>query len=407
MREGYQPYITDTTFSSCFSAGAIRTRLRGDNLENGRVRVFVHLAFGFGGESWNRRWKQGQILGINEPFPYGYYRADAMGCKVTYSRDHEETALKKLFRLGVRAILGFDLIHAWRNFNQMERSDVVWTHTESQYLGILLLYHTVRRGRCRPKLIAQSIWLFDRWSKFSHLRKLLFSWLIRKADILTVHSPLNLEVARRLFPNVPSELVLFGIAADQKILPRRDSSSPGLNIVSLGNDEHRDWDLLIRAVATRSDWRLRIASQKVSPSSIGGATNIEIARLQTNDELFALYQWADVLVLALKPNLHASGITVIQEAALRGVPVICSDTGGLKAYFSNEEVRFVPPLDAAALRKEIDAVARTPVLRHKLAQLAQARMGVHGLGSEAFARSHVEISQRLLFSDRSVPSYDR
>jgi glycosyltransferase involved in cell wall biosynthesis len=364
-------------------------------LANSRVRVFVHLAFGFGGDSWNLRWKQGKILGINEPFPYGYYRADAMGCAVTYSRDQQEAAPKKFFRLAARAILGFDLVHAWRNFENMRRADVVWTHTESQYLAILLLLQFAG-GRRRPKLIAQSIWLFDRWQKFPGLQKRLFSWLIGKVDILTVHSPENLAIARRMFPNVPSELVLFGIAADKIVPPRSPTSTTNLNIVSLGNDEHRDWDLLIKAVGARPEWTLKIASQKVTPASIGTAINVQIAKVQNNDELFALYQWADVLVLAIKPNLHASGITVIQEAALQGVPVICSDTGGLRAYFGGDEIRFVAPLDAAALRKAIDDLAGDPGLRLDLARKAQARMGPRDLSSEAFTRRHVEISGSLL-----------
>jgi hypothetical protein len=50
---------------------------------------------------------------------------------------------------------------------------------------------------------------------------------------------------------------------------------------------------------------------------------------------------ADIVALTIRPNLHASGITVLQEAAIRGVPVICSNVGGLKAYFSDEEVYFI------------------------------------------------------------------
>ena len=35
------------------------------------VKIFVHLAYGFDGYRWNRKYKNGQILGINELFPYG------------------------------------------------------------------------------------------------------------------------------------------------------------------------------------------------------------------------------------------------------------------------------------------------------------------------------------------------
>jgi glycosyltransferase involved in cell wall biosynthesis len=359
------------------------------------IQVFVHLARGFGGASWNRQWKEGKILGINEPFPYGYHRADTMGCSVSYSQDLPESVLAKFVRLGIRAISGFDLIHAWRNFEAMRHVDVIWTHTESQFLAILLLFQLTSGAR-RPKLIAQSVWLFDRWNKFSALRQWLFSRLIRRADILTVHSPENLSVARRLFPELRSELVLFGISADAKTAPAFRPSKNALNIVSLGNDPHRDWKLLIDAVGRQQDWHLKIASQRVQPSAITNSTNVEIVSPKTNDELLALFQWADLLVLAIKPNLHASGITVLQEAALQGVPIICSDVGGLRAYFSDAEVYFVPPQNAAALREAICALADKPDVRFTFARKAQDRMGPHGLSSESFVRRHVEISRELL-----------
>jgi glycosyltransferase involved in cell wall biosynthesis len=101
-------------------------------------------------------------------------------------------------------------------------------------------------------------------------------------------------------------------------------------------------------------------------------------------------------VLAIKPNLHASGITVLEEAALLGVPMICSDAGGLRAYFSDSEVRFVPPQDVTALKAAIRELAADPDARLALAEKAQARMGSTGLSSESYVRRHVEISRDLL-----------
>jgi glycosyltransferase involved in cell wall biosynthesis len=277
----------------------------------------------------------------------------------------------------------------------MKDADVIWTHTESQFLAILMLFRLKRNVR-RPKLIAQSVWLFDHWSRFTAPRRWLFASLIRQADILTVLSPKNLAIAKRLFPKIRSELVLFGITADTKIEPVLRPRKDSLNIVSLGNDVHRDWDLLIEAVADEPGWTLKIASQKVKPSAIGDTRNIEVTSLKTNDELFALYRWADLLVLAIKPNLHASGITVLEEAALLGVPIVCSDAGGLRAYFSDPEIRFVPPQDVTALKTAIRELAADPDARLTLAEKAQARMGSSGLSSESYVRRHVEISRELL-----------
>jgi glycosyltransferase involved in cell wall biosynthesis len=368
-----------------------------ENAGGAPMRVFVHLARGFDAREWQKNFEANQVLGINERLPYGYYRASEMGCSVEYSQDDPETIIGKLFRLGVRAITGFDLLHAWRNFGGIRNAEVVWTHTESQYLAILLLFQMFPRGH-RPKLIGQTIWLFDRWSEFSLLRRWLFSFLIRQVDILTVHSPENLKSARELFPHVRSRLVLFGIAADQKKPPQLRPCGRPVRLISLGNDEHRDWQSLVESTGNCDQWHLKIVSTSIDQSTIGNATNIEVVKLRSNDDLMVLYDWADLVVLTLKPNSHASGITVIQEATLRGVPVVCSDVGGLRAYFSDREVRFVSPRDVSQLRRVIRELADNDEERVLMTERAQARMTPEGISSRAYVREHVEISRELLLN---------
>src|SRR5581483_10239655 len=110
-------------------------------------------------------------------------------------------------------------------------------------------------------------------------------------------------------------------------------------------------------------------------------------------QLFEVFDWADFVIVPLKPNLHASGTTVLQEAAIRGVPAICSDTGGLRAYFSGVEVFFVPAGDSSALRHAIEKFSSNDELRWTMAARAQMRMKDGKISSRAYARRHAEISR--------------
>jgi glycosyltransferase involved in cell wall biosynthesis len=107
--------------------------------------------------------------------------------------------------------------------------------------------------------------------------------------------------------------------------------------------------------------------------------------------------------------MHASGITVLAEAALSGVPVIASDTGGLRSYFSAREVKYVPVGDFLALRHAIRALADDDNLRFRLACAAQERILSDDLSSKAYAMRHREISNRLLFPSKeaSTPANGR
>lgn len=358
------------------------------------IRVFVHLARGFGADAWRGKWERGEIVGLNERLPYGYFWAEQHGCAVEYSQDAAETRGGKLFRLGIRWLLGFDLVHAWRNRRGIRNAEIVWTHTESQHLAVLLLLRWRKPPR-PPKVVAQSVWLFDRWPRLWAPRRWFFAWLMSRADALTVLSPENLARARALFPRQRSQMMPYGIAADRMIRRPRRRPHRRCRVLSLGNDRHRDWATLVAAMAGLPDCELRIAAGHV-PAPLLRAPNVTLVHPQTQDELAALYEWADLVALALKPNLHASGITVIEEATVFGLPVACTDIGGLSAYFTEAEIRYVPPGDAAALRATIAALAEDEAERERMVARAQRRMIEAGLTSRDFAQRHAELSYELV-----------
>ncbi|MCI0466182.1 MAG: glycosyltransferase family 4 protein [Beijerinckiaceae bacterium] len=365
------------------------------------IRVFVHLAKDFDARRWERRWAAGDLIGINDRMPYGYFWAEEDGCTIAYSHSQSKSKIGNLVGSLLKSVTGIDFVHVWQNRKEIYGCDVVWTHTEIQYLAVLFLFQ-ILFWRRRPKLIAQSVWLFDRWHELTPARRWILGRLIAKADILTFLSTENLKAARAIFPNVRSEFVPFGINADKFAPAKEEIVHFPVHIFSLGNDPHRDWPALILAVKGLKDWELKIASRKVAANDIGSCSNVEILNITSNDQLLAAFDWADMVVVALKPNLHASGITVVQEAALRGVAVICTDTGGLRAYFSDEEVYYVSAGDPSEIQAAIRNLAADNRRRWKLAARAQERMMTGGLNSRSYARRHAELSRELMA--RQTPS---
>jgi glycosyltransferase involved in cell wall biosynthesis len=358
------------------------------------IRVFVHLAYGFGAAQWQAKWDRDEIIGVNDRLPYGYFWAADNGCAIEYSEDRRENPIGRLFRLGVRWFLGFDLIHAWHNRRGICAAEIVWSHTESQYLAVLLLLSGRARSR-RPKIIAQSVWLFDVWPRLSWLKRWLYGRLIAGADVLTVLSPDNLQRARALFPQRRSLMIPFGIRVDPMTPRARRAVNHPMHVLSLGNDRHRDWATLIAALRDWPGAELRIVAPRL-PAELTHGANVALVHPKTNDELAALYAWADIVALSLTPNLHASGITVVEEATVFGVPVICTDTGGLRAYFSDDQISYVPPRDPDAMRQAIAALADDDATRWEMAERARGRLIDGGLTSRDFARRHAELSRELL-----------
>ena len=362
------------------------------------MQVFVHLAYGFDAVEYERKWAAGR-KGMNDRQPYGYSRAASASTAIVYSRDRPEGRVRKYIRLFVRLVFGFDLVHAWRNRAGIMAADVVWTHTESQHLAIALIFLLTGRirGRPRPRMIGQSVWLFDNWKRYSPPRRWFFRTLLRQSDVLTVLSPENLKLLRLTVPEVRSEVVLYGVKADPEdfAMPAPREAPRPVHVLSVGNDRDRDWETLVTALRDDAEIEVMIAS-RFAQAAAKGCANIRVCTTTTRAEILALYDWADIVVVPLKPNLHASGITVIEEAAIRGLPVICTDVGGLRAYFDEDAIAYVRAGDPVEIREAVRTLSANREQRFNMASRAQARMGPDGLSSDAYARRHVELSREIL-----------
>lgn len=364
-----------------------------DHLPGGvKLKVFVHLAENKDADRWKASWLAGTLVGINDDTPYGYGRATALGCRVTFSKARRETLFAKFVRYGARVVLGFDFVHAWRQRDEFRRADVIWTHTESQYLAVAAV---MRITGIRTKLIGQTVWLFDHWGQLSWPKRQLYASLIKRVNVLTFLSPANMRIAKSLFPTADARFVPFGIPAENKVVPRIRAQDP-FRILAIGSDRHRDWKTLVDVVKQHPDFSLTILSGTVARRLVAGIPNVDVRLAKSTLELQDAFDRANVVCVPLQDNLHASGITVIEEAVLAGLPVIASDTGGLRHYFSGEEIRYVPPGDQAALLAALDEIRQQPEDARQMAVRAQARMGQDGIGANDYIHNHVRISHDIL-----------
>jgi glycosyltransferase involved in cell wall biosynthesis len=294
----------------------------------------------------------------------------------------------------MRRLLGFDLLHAWRNRRDLFDTDVVWTHTELEHLAVLTLWQIIPRCH-RPKIIAQCVWLLDKWDRLTAAKRWLYKKLVAQADVLTVQSSESLKAAKLIFQGVRSHISLYGIDADAMVPAVRRRAHHPLRILSLGRDMHRDWDTLIAAVSGWEGCEVRIGAKSIDRRLAQRSKNIRLIT-PGSAELRELYKWADVVVVPLKSNLHVSGITVVAEAALSGVPVVCTDTGGMRDYFSADEVRYVPPNDAVAMRRALEELAADDGLRFSISRKAQEQLVKAELNTRARARRLADLSREML-----------
>lgn len=358
------------------------------------MKVFVLLPRQLDAKGWSNEYKKGKVP---DETPYGYHHAKKSGCQIDYSAPTPRTDAAGLVDKICNKILGIEFSHVWKNRSALffQEYDVIWTHTERENLPVLLLQRLHFWRRHTP-MISQIVWQVDKWPQLSALQRALYRFLFRRADVLTFHSPENAQEARRLGLNARCELVHFGVSVDSfqpstpKPLPA-PATGRKWRVFALGNDTNRDWQTFSRAFADPERFEVRVGSGNF-PDSLKQA-HFTVKKL-SQAEILEGYAWCDCVVVPLTANLHASGITVLLESVLKGVPAIVTDTGGLKSYFGDDAVSYVPVADHLAMR---DAVLNLPdKASPMMLQRALETLRTRQFTSEGFALRHVELSKSLL-----------
>jgi hypothetical protein len=357
-----------------------------------RPRVFILLSPTRNVSDWKARYLKGMIPDWS---PYGYGYAESAGYSVAYSETFDESLLIRVVDAAARLVLGFKVVHAIRNWKACsDRSlSAIWTHTEREHLPLLLLSWCLRRRL--PPVIAQSVWLIDEWERMWAIHRLVARALMRRASRCTFLSPVNARKAQSLGLCTRSGVVAFGVSLDSFPLtePAPRTVDGAIRIFALGNDRHRDWETFANAFCHDPRFEIFAATSNFPSPSAG--PNWE-ARQCTHAEIMERYRWADVVVVPLTANLHASGITSVLEATLLGKPVVVSDAGGIDWYFGRDELAFCPAGDAAALRSAVEAIATRPEDSKKRVRAAQATVTRKDLTSRGYALRHVAMTEELL-----------
>ena len=359
---------------------------------NRPTNVHVHLYYGVDPSVYRKDENVGCL--------YGYHYAESDLISLSYSRDHPEGRVLRTIRRGLKALLGCDLIHTFRNRAALLEADVIWTHTEREYLSAALLL-MLKRGPNKPLLLAQSVWLLDLWESLSLLKRIIFKRLLSRANLLTTHTHDNAALVKK-FWNREATVVLYGISTDDFPLQPVSDWRPHepLRVAAIGNDRDRDWQTFMAAFENDKRFSARLATQR-KVTRPDRADNIVVAPVSGLAEQRALYDWADVIVVPLHPNHHASGITVLLEAVMAGKAVVATGIGGLSDYFSDDAVSYVPVHDAQSLRETVAALGADPEGTTKRIRRAQQELVSKDLTTRGFARQHVMLTHEMLRAAQS------
>src|SRR5579875_3828163 len=264
----------------------------------------VHLKRGLDAARYRERYRRGEVP---DETPYGFHHAESIGWRVVFSEDHAESGLVRVVRKALTRLLGFDFVHASRNRRAIAAADIVWTMEEVQFLAVCALPSVVP-GMKQPRLIAQTVWLFNEWSGYSRLRRAMLRNLLLRADLLTFHSERYVPVVRELVPGSRPRLLPFGISLDSFpwTEPLVERHAP-LRILSMGSDATRDWTTLLAAFGNDERFEVVVICGWLDDETVSRYSNLRAPRNPSMAEVGNLYAWAGVVGVPVVENLY-SGI---------------------------------------------------------------------------------------------------
>ncbi len=209
--------------------------------------------------------------------------------------------------------------------------------------------------------------------------------LAKRVDLFVACSQFQIDFLRR-YLNLPESKVMFTWASADLDFFTPGPTSPDKTrplIASVGL-EQRDYQTLGAATADL-DIDVKISGFSKDAQSLAKTFPDPLPanmsrRFYPWPELVQLYRDADVVVVSVRDNPYAAGVSTLIEAMACQRPIVATATAGLQDYLDPDAVITVKPGDAAGMREAIVYLLQHPEDAASRAQrgyqLAQERYGL-------------------------------
>jgi glycosyltransferase involved in cell wall biosynthesis len=317
------------------------------------VRIHLEYAHTLDPVQWQAQHAAGLVP---DRFPYGLDWLEQHGFELYTSRPTNGVAAL-VDGVGRRATGGFEFVEAMRSHARRScDAALCW----DERAGVPAALRSSLPGE--PDAVLGIIWLTDPDAPVGRRGRMLAKKALRRAAGVWAMSPAQLVVLERDWGVDPHRLHLLHMGIDVEFWKSTDEHREPELVVGAGNDRHRDHRLLVEAIARLRRRRPGVRLELVTHHAVDVPP--ELGRRHphlTHSAMREMYGRASVVALALKPNLHVSGLSVLLESMACGCPVVITDSPGLSEYTRDAETSvFVTPHDADALADAIDALLSDP-----------------------------------------------
>jgi glycosyltransferase involved in cell wall biosynthesis len=288
--------------------------------------------------------------------------------------------------VGMYSRSGGDFASVFTSLRRANAADVVFTTVDAVGLPVVLLK---RAGLVRPPVVYTSVGLPERLVSFrGEPARRLFRGSLRCVSAIVVFSEFEAKALRQWFGAAAPRIEFLPFGVDTSYFRPLPQCTLGCDVVSIGADPHRDFELLIAVARRDPTLRVQIVTSAEHGRALRVPPNVALELDIPFAEVRNRLASARVVVLPVKENSYTGATTVLLQALSMGKPVVVSQTKALLSGYGlvdGENCRLVPPGDFEALERAVHELLADDASRRMLG--ARASAVAEALSWERFADS--------------------
>ena len=250
---------------------------------------------------------------------------------------------------------GGDFASVLTSLRLANAADAVLSTVDTVGIPLVLLK---RAGLVRRPVVYTSIGLPERLVELrgKPMRR-LYKAALRGAAAILAYSEHEAQWLRNwLGPGGP-RVVFLPFAVDVQAFRPDSARTPETDVVSVGADPRRDFDLLLEVASRHQELSFRIVASAERARSLAPLpANVELEIDLSLDEARERLAGARVVALPVRENSYSGATTVLLQAMALGKPVVVSRTAAIASGYELEDgvnCRLVEPGDVDAFERAI------------------------------------------------------
>ncbi len=268
---------------------------------------------------------------------------------------------------------GGDFATVLASLGEANRADVVFSTVDTVGIPLILLR---RAGRVRPPLVYAAIGLPERLARLRGERmRRLYASALGTAATIVAYSEYEAETLRGWLEDrgrsTPVGFVPFGV--NTKAF-RPSKGAPVWDVVSVGADPHRDYELLLQVASTMPETSFLLVTTADRVRTLSPPANVSVEADLPFAEMQRRLSGARVVALPVRENSYSGATTVLLQSMATGKPAVVTQTRAIAAGYhlrDHENCRLVSPGDATAFARALGEVLQDETRARELGARAR------------------------------------